>query len=115
MSCVCACVCGSYVHLPGMDQPPPTAMKRNPVTGEMEEFHSHKLQDDLVRHHHIMRHATPRHAATPMPPLVPPPSHAPRLLLPSPGSSSRLPDLLSLQPEMEEETAEVELPCGDDY
>ena len=22
-------------------------MKRNPLTGEMEEFHSHKLQDDL--------------------------------------------------------------------
>ena len=22
-------------------------MKRNPETGEMEEFHSHKLQDDL--------------------------------------------------------------------
>ena len=22
-------------------------MKRNPVTGEMEEFHSHKLKDDL--------------------------------------------------------------------
>ena len=27
--------------------PPPVAMKRNPETGEMEEFHSHKLQDDL--------------------------------------------------------------------
>ena len=23
------------------------SMKRNPETGEMEEFHSHKLQDDL--------------------------------------------------------------------
>ena len=23
------------------------SMKRNPLTGEMEEFHSHKLQDDL--------------------------------------------------------------------
>ena len=33
-----------YVHLPGMDAPPPTAMKRNPVTGEMEEFHSEALK-----------------------------------------------------------------------
>ena len=41
------------------------AMKRNPVTGEMEEFHSHALQDDL--------------------------------------------------PDEEAETAEVELPVGDDY
>ena len=23
------------------------SMKKNPETGEMEEFHSHKLQDDL--------------------------------------------------------------------
>ena len=23
------------------------SMKKNPLTGEMEEFHSHKLQDDL--------------------------------------------------------------------
>ena len=52
-----------YVHLPGMDLPPPVAMKRNPITGEMEQFHSEKLKDDL--------------------------------------------------PEEEEETAEVELPCGD--
>ena len=41
------------------------AMKRNAVTGEMEEFHSHALQDDL--------------------------------------------------PDEEEETAEVEVPTGDDY
>ena len=32
---------------PGQNVPPPVAMKRNPETGEMEEFHSHKLQDDL--------------------------------------------------------------------
>lgn len=40
-------------------------MKRNPVTGKMEEFHSHALQDDL--------------------------------------------------PEEESETAEIEVPVGDDY
>eukprot|EP01044_Picomonas_judraskeda_P034878 COSAG03_NODE_14664_length_456_cov_0.971989_2_plen_65_part_01 len=33
-----------YMHLPGNDAPPPTAMKRNPVTGEMEEFHSEALK-----------------------------------------------------------------------
>ena len=32
---------------PGQNIPPPVAMKRNPETGELEEFHSHKLQDDL--------------------------------------------------------------------
>ena len=30
-----------------MDRPPPVAMKRNPETGEMEEFHSDALKDDL--------------------------------------------------------------------
>ena len=31
---------GSGVGAQGKDQPPPTAMKRNPVTGEMEKFES---------------------------------------------------------------------------
>ena len=39
-----------YVHLPGMDAPPPTAMKRNPVTGEMEEFHSEALKVSGLLH-----------------------------------------------------------------
>ena len=30
-----------------MDRPPPVAMKKNPETGEMEEFHSDALKDDL--------------------------------------------------------------------
>ena len=30
-----------------MDKPPPVAMKRNPVTGEMEKFESDALKDDL--------------------------------------------------------------------
>ena len=54
-----------YIHLPGMNEAPPTAMKRNPVTGEMEEFHSSALQDDL--------------------------------------------------PEEEEESAQIDVPIGDDY
>ena len=33
-----------YMHMPGMDAPPPTAMKRNPLTGKMEEFHSEALK-----------------------------------------------------------------------
>ena len=53
------------IHLPGMNEAPPTAMKRNPVTGEMEEFHSSALQDDL--------------------------------------------------PEEEEESAQIDVPIGDDY
>ena len=56
---------GSGVGAQGKDQPPPTAMKHNPVTGEMEKFESEALKDDL--------------------------------------------------PEEEEETGDVELPCGDDY
>ena len=35
------------INQQGKDRPPPVAMKRNPVTGEMEEFHSEKLKDDL--------------------------------------------------------------------
>lgn len=38
---------GSINQGQGKDRPPPVAMKRNPVTGEMEEFHSEKLKDDL--------------------------------------------------------------------
>ena len=30
-----------------MDKPPPVAMKKNPITGEMEKFESAALQDDL--------------------------------------------------------------------
>ena len=36
-----------YIHLPGMNEPPPTAMKKNPITGEMEVFESASLKDDL--------------------------------------------------------------------
>lgn len=38
---------GGSINQQGKDRPPPVAMKRNPVTGEMEEFHSEKLKDDL--------------------------------------------------------------------
>ena len=38
---------GGSINAQGKDRPPPVAMKRNPVTGEMEEFHSEKLKDDL--------------------------------------------------------------------
>ena len=38
---------GGSINPQGKDRPPPVAMKRNPVTGEMEEFHSEKLKDDL--------------------------------------------------------------------
>ena len=34
-----------YIHLPGNDLPPPVAMKKNPITGEMEKFES--MKDDL--------------------------------------------------------------------
>ena len=30
-----------------MDKPPPVAMKKNPITGEMEKFESEALKDDL--------------------------------------------------------------------
>eukprot|EP01043_Picozoa_sp_COSAG02_P031627 COSAG02_NODE_2073_length_9931_cov_12.650020_7_plen_528_part_00 len=38
---------GGSINQQGKDRPPPVAMKRNPATGEMEEFHSEKLKDDL--------------------------------------------------------------------
>ena len=56
---------GGSVNAQGKDKPPPVAMKKNKETGELEEFHSTALQDDL--------------------------------------------------PDEEEETVEIEIPCGDDY
>ena len=50
VACICAVGLTARRVLPlqpGQNVPPPVAMKRNPETGEMEEFHSHKLQDDL--------------------------------------------------------------------
>ena len=38
---------GGSINPQGKDRPPPVAMRRNPITGAMEEFHSEKLKDDL--------------------------------------------------------------------
>ena len=44
---------GGAIAAQGKDKPPPTAMKRNVATGELEEFRSPALQDDLPEEEEI--------------------------------------------------------------
>ena len=101
-----------------MDAPPPTAMKRNPVTGEMEEFHSEALKvsrPETASHTMLSARLTPSSSG-----------HTTTLILSvsqittcgnmccseNPTLNAALQDDL---PEEEAESAEIEIPTGDDY